>query len=549
MILAAIAAAPLSVTAVVALAAERQPGRSGTGRLAVVLVVDQLRADQPQVFDRPGQSGGFARFFRGGVVYDSARFEHAFTLTAPGHATIFTGAHPSQHGIVANLWYSRAERLRVESVEDTRYPEFGTAKGRSPRMLRVGTVGDRLLEATAGRSKIIAVSGKAHSAILSAGKLGKAFWYEPQAGGFTTSTYYHDQLPASVARWNAVSLRKVPERWTPLPVPDEDSIRDDTDEFERPPAGIGRSFPHALGVPGSPQSLANLRYSPYLDEVTLQFAATLLEERRLGEDADPDLMAISLSGTDYIGHAFGPDSLEMRDNLVRLDRALASFFSLLDEAVGPDNYAVFLTSDHGVVPIPEYQAKRGLPAGRLGMENISREVNLGLRRHFGVDIDLIESFAAPFVYLNFDAARSRGIDREKLVAKAAGLLELIPGIARVVRTDSAGLDAGEWTPLVRNAIDAERSGDLCVLQDPGVYLHDEAGKNATTHGSPYDYDRHVPLMMYGAAIDARRVARPVSPAAIASSLAAYLGIPALASAQVDALAEIAGPTRGTRARN
>src|SRR5688572_28112129 len=164
MILAAVAGASIAVAAVVAHAADRQPGRSGTGRLAVVLVVDQLRADQPQAFDRPGQAGGFARFFQGGVVYDSARFQHAFTLTAPGHATIFTGAHPSQHGIVANLWYSRAERLRVESVQDTGYPEFGTDKGRSPRMLRVGTVGDRLLEATAGRSKVIAVSGKAHSA-------------------------------------------------------------------------------------------------------------------------------------------------------------------------------------------------------------------------------------------------------------------------------------------------------------------------------------------------------------------------------------------------
>ena len=547
MILAATAGASLAAAAAVAHAADRQSGRSGTGRLAVVLVVDQLRADQPQIFGRPGQTGGFARFFQGGVVYDSARFEHAFTLTAPGHATIFTGAHPSQHGIVANLWYSRAERLRVESVQDTGYPEFGTAKGRSPRMLRIGTVGDRLLEATAGHSKVVAVSGKAHSAILSAGKRGKAFWYEPQAGGFTTSTYYYDQLPTSVARWNAVSLRKVPDSWSPLAVPGDGPVRNDTDEFERPPAGIGRGFPHALGVPGSAQSLANLRYSPYLDEVTLQFAATLLEEWRLGEDADPDLLAISLSGTDYIGHAFGPDSLEMRDNLVRLDRALASFFSLLDETVGPDNYLVFLTSDHGVVPIPEYQAKLGLPAGRLGMENISREVNLGLRRHFGVNLDLIESFAAPFVYLNFDAAKSRGIDREELVAKAAGLLEAIPGIARVIRTDRPGLDAGEWAPLVRNAIDAERSGDLCVLQDPGVYLHDDAGKNATTHGSPYDYDRHVPLMMYAAAIDARRVTRPVSPAAIASSLAAYLGIPAPDGTQVEALAEIAGPARETHA--
>ena len=507
-------------------------------RLAVVLVVDQLRADQPQVFDRAGHAGGFARFYRDGVVYDNARYGHAFTLTAPGHATIFTGMHPSQHGIVANLWYSRAERLRVESVHDTEHREFGTGKGRSPRMLRVDTVGDWLLEAFAGRSKVVAVSGKAHAAVLSAGRLGKAFWYEPQAGGFTTSTYYYERLPAWVAQWNAASLRKVPENWPSLPVPENDGSWDETDEFERPPAGIGRSFPHPLGVPGSPPSLANLRYSPYLDEITLQFAATLLGEWRLGEDSDPDLMAISLSGTDYIGHAFGPDSLEMRDNLIRLDRALASFFSFLDETVGRDNYIVVLTSDHGIVPIPEYQAKRGLPAGRLGMENISREVNLGLRRHFDVDHDLIESFAAPFVYLDFDAASSLGIDREELVATTAGLIESTPGIARAVRIDTPGFDAGDWTPLVRNAIDAERSGDLCVVQEPGFYLHDDAGKNATTHGSPYDYDRHVPLMAFGAAIDARRVARPVSPAAIAPTLAAFMGIPTPAGTQVGALAEI-----------
>lgn len=507
--------------------------------LVVVIVVDQLRADKP--WSLGDRSVGFARLWQDGIVYQDARFEHAFTLTGPGHATIFTGTDPSQHGIVANAWYSRTEHRVVESVSDADHPTFKADAGLSPARLQTSTLGDQLVVASGGLSKVLGVSGKSRAAILPAGKLGKAFWYEPRAGGFTTSTWYYETLPSWVESWNTRAMASMPTTWERRSPAEEQDASRNTDEFERPPAGMGRQFPHPLGAAGSTEFFTNLRFTPLLDELTLKFAETLIEVEELGADSNPDLLAVSLSSNDAIGHAFGPDSGEAGENLRRLDRALAEFFTFLDETVGPRNYLLVLTADHGVDAVPEAKAGFGLPAHRVDFRTVVRDANRRLREHYDVGADLIEAFASPFVYLDLDALEANGLDRDDVALTLAGIVEAVPGIARAIPAGSGAFEHPDpLLSMVRRSVYPGRSGDLYVVQEPSTFMLDDGGTYAATHGSPYAYDKHVPLMIYGAGAPALSVGRRVAPTAIASTLAVYLHVPLPPHARGEVLGELLG---------
>lgn len=511
--------------------------------LVVVIVVDQLRADLPLQIPDVASSSGFGRFLSHGVVYKDAQYEHPFTLTAAGHATVFTGAHPSRHGIVGNRWYSHSERRVVDAVADAEYRTFGADTGSSPRQLRTTTFGDELILASAGQSKVIAVSGKARSAVLPGGRLGKAFWYEPKAKGFTTSTYYYASPPKWLADRNRQILQQVPSIWTPLQ-PEVSNAKAAKGKVPPLPESLGRDFPHHLGSPGSSLFFENVGNSPFLDEITLQFAEALIETEKLGSDRYPDLLAISLSATDWIGHTFGPDSPEALDNLIRLDRALGKFFAALDARLGRDRYLVVLTADHGAASAPEYRARFGLTAYRLGLHDIVKRVNEQLRSHYAIQENLIEAATSPFIYLNLAALETHRLERREVASRVASLIAREPGIARVIPTDSNELaSADPFMALLRRGIDAERSGELIVVQEPSIFLLDDAKVHAATHGSPYRYDRHVPIMIFGADLKACEVARRVAPTAIAPTLAAYLQIPMPPLAEGELLPEVIG-TRG-----
>ena len=332
--------------------------------LVLAITVDQLRGDMlPRFCERFGE-GGFARLLDEGVHFRDAHYAHSTTYTAVGHATLFSGAHPAGHGIVGNDWADAASGERVYCVEDPRHTLVGAPAGSphagtSPRNLVASTIGDELVLASGGRSRVFAVSIKDRGAILPAGHHGRAYWYAKTTGGFQTSTYYHEELPAWAARWNAErgADALAGAAWTLLG-PREEYVYGAADDrpCERPPFGFDRTFPHALGEGGEGEPLRGLvRYSPFGDELTLSFVEALFEAEEPGGRGVTDLVAVSFSCTDYIGHAFGPNSLEAEDNLLRLDRTLARLLAFVDARVGLERTVIVLSSDHGVDAVPEYR--------------------------------------------------------------------------------------------------------------------------------------------------------------------------------------------------
>ena len=514
-------------------------------RLVVVIVVDQLRGDLPARAASASVDGGFSRIMNGGVIYDQAFYEHATTATAPGHATLFTGAHPSQHGIVANEWYDREAKQRTAAV---RAPAHGREPG--PYNLLATTIGDELLLACGSRCRVFAVSGKDRGAIMPGGHLGKAFWFDTQRGGFRSSQYYFSALPDWVTQWNsAIPKAEYPEQWTLVREP-RSYVAIDMDDrpFERPPQKLGRTFPHALGRTDAPDYFPLFLHTPYLDALTLQFVRRLVDVEGLGMHAMPDLLAVSLSATDYVGHAFGPESLEAEDNLARLDRELATFIGFLDQRIGRERYLLVLTADHGLAATPEYAATLGLTTHRVDAKALVDTVERELASRMHTPGPVVSAFLPPGLYLDRSRLTASGVNPGDAAAIAAAVLRAQPGVAYAVTSEGLPSDPliGE---LVRNSIREERSGDVYVIAEPESAIVENMNLYTADHGSPYAADRYVPLYFFGAGLGAQRIDRMVSTRSLATTLAVVLGVPAPSHASAAALVEVtAERTRRERVR-
>jgi hypothetical protein len=433
----------------------------GRPRLVVVVVVDQLRGDLPLRAAAASPGGGFERILKGGTVYDQAYYEHATTATAPGHATLFTGAYPSQHGIVGNEWYERDAQQRTSSVTA---PAHGREIG--PWNLRATTVGDELRLACGVRCRVFAVSGKDRGAVLPAGHVGKAFWFDVARGGFRSSAYYAPS-PDWVAKWNAgIPPAMYPAQWTLLRAPSAYAgAADDDRSFERPPAALGKTFPHALGQPGGNGYYELFLHTPFVDALTLAFVRELARVEGLGRNDTPDFLSVSLSATDYVGHSFGPESLESADNLVRLDRALADFIGFLDERVGRERYLLVLTADHGLGATPDYSATLGFPAQRIDAESLSSTVDRELAARLRVPPPAVSAFVPPALYLDRAKLAAAGVSRERAAAAAAEVLRAQPGVAHAFTSDGFAADPA-IAALVENSLYEPRSGDVYVVPEP-----------------------------------------------------------------------------------
>ena len=534
------------LVALIAISPLRAPAAADTHpRLVVVIVVDQLRGDLPARAAAASAHGGFGQIMDAGVIYDQAFYDHATTATAPGHATLFTGAHPSQHGIVGNEWYDRAAKRRTAAV---RAPAHGNEPG--PYNLLATTIGDELLLACGSRCRVFSVSGKDRGAILPGGHLGKAFWFDTQRGGFRSSQYYFPALPDWVRQWNAtIPKAGYPEQWTLLREP-RSYVAIDMDDrpFERPPQRLGRTFPHALGRPDDPDYFQLFRHTPYFDALTLQFVRRLVDAEALGTHAMPDLLAVSLSATDYVGHSFGPESLEAEDNLARLDRELATFVAFLDERIGREHYLLALTADHGLAATPEYAATLGLATHRVDAKALVDTVERELVARLQLPGPIVSAFVPPGLYLDRSRLEASGVNPAHAAELAAAVLRAQPGIAYAVT--SAGLPSDPLIgDLVRDSTREERSGDVYVIAEPESAIVEDMNLYTAEHGSPYPADRYVPLYFFGAGLSAQRIDRRVSTRSLATTLAVILGVPAPSHASAAALVEVtAGGTRRERVR-
>lgn len=503
-------------------------------KLVLQITVDQLRGDMLTRFGDRFSEGGFRYLLENGTVYQDAWFSHANTMTAVGHATLATGGNTPEHGMAANDWYERSLGRRVNAVEDMQSPFIGGKKGdrsgRSPRNLVSSTFSDELVLASGGRSRSFGVSTKDRGAIILAGRQGQAYWYSTKTGQYVTSTWYRDEYPAWVDAWNQ---QKLPDRyagatWELLGEPDQYVFSaQDERGFERSRGELGLAFPHRMAESTGAAYYNHLRYTPWADEILLSFAEVLIEAEQVGQRGHTDYLSVSFSSTDHVGHAFGPNSLEAEDNLLRLDRVIARLLAAVDQRVGLESTLVVLSSDHGVQAAPEHLDRHGFEAGRLGTDQFVEPMNEVLSDYFMTDEDLVAAFQKPSFYLDYEALERAGVTRAHAEAKLAREVVKIDGFGHAfTRSDILSGDLPD-SPLVRTVragFHPERSGDVYVVPDANWYFGHSPDGDTATHGTPWAADRFVPLIFAGPGIPARQVHRRVAPRDVAPTLSAIMGV-------------------------
>ena len=501
-------------------------------RLVLFLAIDQLR---PERLD-PALPGGLGRLAREGRVFSDAALAHGITETCPGHATMLTGRQPAAAGIPANEFFDPESGAEVYCAADPNEStlEIGGDSGLSPAKLRVTAFGD-WLKAASPASRVYTVSGKDRGAIMLGGQHPDgAFWYRigvpPR---FTTSRYYASALPPWVDAFNGARppedgfLAALPAAWehgAPANAATEDDFAGETTLYSR-------TSPHPLRDADLARFGEQLFLTPFLDDVTLDFARQLVLEEDLGRGPALDLLAVSLSATDTVGHLYGPASHEAVDALARLDAALGRFLALLEERTG-GALVVVLTADHGVLPLPEWLVSTGQatcpdPAVRIGIRG------LGFRLLARMWWELGPWLAWPRSWVHFAGSQGRvdralaeeqGVALERAVALAEAQLEGNPAIAEIWTETEIASGEGELAGLYRRSFVPGRSGDFAVQVAEGCLL--SIYDTGTSHGSPWPYDRRVPLVLRGPGIEPGAVPGPAATVDIAPTLSALLGVPA-----------------------
>ena len=527
-------------------------------RLVLQITVDGLRGDLLNRYGSRFGENGFRYLLSKGTVYTNAHHEHANTETIVGHATLATGAHPSGHGLIGNVWYDREAGELAYNIEDPESPLLPTrrealegeqvdpaqkrsrTKGRSPRAMLAATVGDTLAAFTAGRARVFGVGGKDRSAVSMAGHVGKAFWFSTDTGDFVTSRYYYDTYPGWVVGWNARRQAEghSGQAWALLNDQGTYLLGGQDDRpYEVDLKGYGRTFPHPFGDAGNPLFPTKVLVSPVGDRLTADFAKALVRAEGVGQDAVPDYLSISFSGLDAVNHFFGPSSLENEDVVLQLDRTLADLFQFIDEVVGLERTLIVLSADHGMPEMPEAMAEQGFPAGRLYPEDVVGRANEVARRRFGIE-EAVRFFFRPYLYLDREKIRASGTDPDEVEQAVAAALTDMDGIAlAVARSALPTLADTDLIARVRRNAHPSRSGDVYVAQEPYWFLY-EKGPIAAMHGAPWRYDSYVPILFAGPGIDARTIHRRVQPVDVAPTLSAYLGLKSPSSAVGTPLEEV-----------
>ena len=497
-------------------------------RIILVISVDQMRYDYLPRF-APLFRGGFKILLERGAVFSNALYRHANNETAPGHSVILSGRHPSSSGIVANLWYDPLLKKPVNVVDDEGHsPVGGPSRGASPANFLGFTVGDKIKQRWPG-SRVAGVAIKDRSAILMAGRRADAaYWFETGCGCFVTSTYYARQLPPWLAALNrarpADQFYSAP--WTRLlsdPALYEKYSR--VDDFPGEWDLKETVFPHPhRGRPPEQDYYENLRRMPYIDQIVLELALGTLKNHDLGTDSSPDLFAVSFSGLDTIGHTYGPFSQEAMDAILRLDLALEKLIRAVERRAGPDRTMVILTADHGVLPLVEWLQKQGIEARRLTATALEQAVGQALRARYQAG-DLIALYDAPHFTLDLEALRRRGLSRADVERTVIQALLGTGAVAAVYTHADLLADAPSPDPyllLFRNSFYQPRSPHLMALPKKHYYIDNYPG--GTGHGTPYEYDRHVPIVWMGPGIKPGHYSALAGPEDIAPTLAKMLGI-------------------------
>lgn len=493
--------------------------------LVVGIVVDQMRYDYLNKYSNRYSEGGFKRLMREGLNCQDNHYNYAPTVTAAGHASVYTGTVPAVHGIVGNDWTDVKTGKKVYCTDDSTVKTLGTTGNTglmSPKNLWTSTITDQLKISQNFKSKTIAVALKDRGAILPGGHLANgSYWYDSKEGRFISSSFYFNELPQWVQDFNAQELAKkyVAQGWNTLyPIETYTQSYVDDNPFEsKLPGEKSPTFPHDLKG-GNP--LEVLRSTPYGNTITKDFALKAIEAEKLGQNGTTDFLAISFSSPDYIGHAFGPQSIELEDNYLRLDREIEDILKTLDKKFGKENVLVFLTADHAVAEVPGFINSKKMPGGVFDRNKANEEVKKAITSELG-DLNLIIAEDNSQLYLNHALMSKMGIDKNKLGDIIRKAYQKVDGFSELIDMQKIGSSSliSNYRTLVENGYNPARSGDFMVLLKPQWFI---GYKTGTTHSTLYAYDTHVPLLFYGWKVQPIEYTKRTSISDISTTLANWL---------------------------
>jgi len=500
-------------------------------KLIVGIVIDQMRWDYLyRYYNLYQPGGGFKRLLIGGFSCENTMIPYIPSFTACGHTSIYTGSVPAIDGITGNDWWDFDVSKLVYCVVDDSVKTVGsnTTEGKmSPRRMLVTTIGDELRLATNFRSKVIGIALKDRAAILPAGHSANgAFWYDDSTGNWITSSYYMNDLPKWVKDLNSKKLvdSYYEKDWNTLyPLNEYTQSTPDVEPYEYRPFGGKEGFPYSL------KSYIGKNYGmihviPYGNTFTFEMAKAAIAGEQLGKDSGTDLLTISISTPDYIGHTFGPNSIEAEDDFLRLDKDIGTFLNLLDQQIGKGEYLVFLTADHGVAHVPAFLKQHSIPAGNVNDQNINDQLNALLKDKFNSD-NLVIGIINNQVFLDHNVmASAHHPDKQKVYDAIIDYLVHQPGIARAFALDALNEVTLNNTikDKVANGYYPSRSGDIQIIFQPEWI--DGFLPGGTTHGEWNPYDAHIPLIWYGWNVQAGKTNRETSITDIAPTIAAILHV-------------------------
>ena len=467
-------------------------------KLVVGLVVDQMRWDYLYRYYNRYTNGGFKRLINEGFSAENTYIPYTPTYTACGHTCIYTGSVPAIHGIIGNDWYDAETKKNMYCTEDTSVVTVGSTPSSegnmSPKNMLSNTITNELRIATNFKGKVIGISLKDRGSILPAGHAANAaYWYQGSTGNWITSSYYMNEVPTWIADYNKLKLANkfYAKNWETL-YPIDTYVNSTADEqaYE----GKSSTFPHSLAQFAG-KNYDAIRSTPYGNTITLDLAKLAILSEDLGKDNITDFLAVSCSATDYVGHQYGPNSIEAEDTYLRLDKDFEEFFNYLDKQVGKGNYTIFLTADHGAAHVPGFMQKNKLPAGVVSDRDIAAKLNEYLNEKFKVNNLVLRSMNNQIIFdhdktdkgdVSFDVIKSASID----------FLKKLDGFANVVdisRISQATLPEVQ-KKMITNGYNAKRSGDLYYILNPNWFNGSSTG---TTHGNWNPYDAHIPLVFMG----------------------------------------------------
>lgn len=514
--------------------------------LVVGIVVDQMRAEQLYRYQSKYSQNGFKRLMSAGFNYKNAQYDYTPTVTAAGHASIYTGTTPSIHGVISNSWYNRNNNGYTGSVEDTEFTTVGSRQeasvGGSPKNLLTTTISDQIKLSSQLQSKVISISLKDRAAILSGGHLADGvYWQDSYAnsGDFITSSYYMQQLPEWVEAFNAQDRadKLLDSTWSPMfDIEHYTESYADNNNYEIVLGEQRAVFPYDFKILREKYRKRNLEYlllglSPFGNTVVTEFALEALKQEKLGKNGETDVLSISYSVTDKVGHLYGPNSVELADVYVRLDREIATLLNELDRQLGTENYLVFLTSDHGAIPVASYLDHVGIPVDVARISHYKKTLEQSLNETLGSG-SWLQHFSDEQVYLNREYIQQQGLALSDVQRAASDILVELNGVHEALTaTDLRVQDYvnHDYRHLAQNGYYQKRSGDLILVFESGVIQDDDSEIHVsqvkgTVHGSGYVYDTHVPLLVMGPGLKHGQSVRRVSPTDIALTLAMILNI-------------------------